>query len=433
MKNSRIVITVLSCVALVVTFTLLVSYAYWRVTKIQTGTNTINGACLNIELDQYYDEDDNLIEGFTLENAWPITDEEGENGQGYSFKILNTCESAVVYQVILDSLDVSGGRMNTSYVKVKLDNHSAKTYASLENAGGANYLTIDNKILYTGVISESSEVSHTLKLWISYDAPNNEIGKEFSSKIRVEAGQNLSQLRLMANNEEQVATVNNISVGDRVKYGTEEFYVIGINGNNVKLLSRYLINVGPHAKPGNTQGLQDAEIGFTRTDVNDASSGTAYFTEYYPNGSTSLYYYGAVAFSDSAYWWERSDGYCDASSEDTFVEPYNFGSFIYNEQSNLKRYVDNYVNTLKSFGLNVTSGSVLSIQEAAGLCNSAWPDWYEDFYPINDCPNYLNETIYWLGSVADCTVYYMFGGIGHGWHGDDYEVGIRPVINIVLN
>ena len=55
MKDKKFIITIVVCITLVITFVLLTSYAYWRISKTQTGTNDILGACLDIELDQYED------------------------------------------------------------------------------------------------------------------------------------------------------------------------------------------------------------------------------------------------------------------------------------------------------------------------------------------------------------------------------------------
>ena len=134
MKDKKFIITIVVCITLVISFVLLTSYAYWRISKTQTGTNDILGACLDIELDQYEDQDNNIIEGITLDDAWPITDTEGANLPGYSFKVINKCEEDVTYQVILDSLEVSGERINPQFIKVKIDDRSTRKYDSLEDA-----------------------------------------------------------------------------------------------------------------------------------------------------------------------------------------------------------------------------------------------------------------------------------------------------------
>ena len=206
MKNKRFIITIVICIALVITFVLLNSYAYWRVQKTQTGTNDILGACLDIELEEALDSNNNPIEGFTLENAWPISYMDAYDLKGYNFKVINKCPEEVIYDVILDSLPVSSGKeMNSNYVYVALEHNNNVSFnlngkygnydeAEIENTG---YEKLDSRRIYTGVApaatdSKNGEVEHNIKIWISDDSPNNEIGKEFSSKVRVVADQNVN-------------------------------------------------------------------------------------------------------------------------------------------------------------------------------------------------------------------------------------------------
>ena len=77
MKNKKISIFIAISILVVIVFTMLSSYAYWRIRRGQTGRNQLIGACLSIELEEYDDEAENIINGFTLDDAWPITDQEG--------------------------------------------------------------------------------------------------------------------------------------------------------------------------------------------------------------------------------------------------------------------------------------------------------------------------------------------------------------------
>ena len=423
MKNKRTIVVIVMCIALVLTFTVLISYAYWRISQTQTGTNTINGACLSIRLEEYYDENDNLIEGLTLENAWPISDQEGSAQEGYQFKVVNECEEDLTYQVILDSLEVSGGRINPEFVKVELDDKSIRRYGRLEDAPETDeYPTIAHKKVYTGTILGNDEVEHTIKLWISEDSTNDDIGKAFSSKIRVEAGQQIVPssgltLKILSNPTEPDATINNLRIGDRVGYGTEQFYVIGIDGTNIKLLSRYLINVGEYANPNGTYGLQYRELAITRNDVTDSGSAV----EYLFNQNDRIFY-GAVPFSDEGYWLENNG----------WVSPFSLNGFVYNNQASISTYVNEYVQTLQTMGLNVINGTLLSLEKLNELCNT---DFTVDGYSYSECPSYLFETSYWLGSVHGSDSLWdikCVDGIFANYYGNAKIFGVRPVITISL-
>ena len=200
MKNKRFIITLMVCITLVITFVLLTSYAYWRISKTQTGTNDIKGACLSIRLDEELDENNNPIKGFTLENAWPVTDSEGLNQNGYNFKVINTCEEAVTYQLVLDRLPLedTNKEINSEHIKVAMDNGLIKKYGLLEDAttDDIEYEAKESKVVFTGQIPGkrndiNGEVEHNIKIWISEDSDNDDIGKQFSSRVRVIAGQGL--------------------------------------------------------------------------------------------------------------------------------------------------------------------------------------------------------------------------------------------------
>ncbi len=443
MKNKRFVITIIICIALVISFVLLTSYAYWRVQRTQTGTNDILGACLDVELEEFKDDNNNIIKGVELKDAWPITDEEGSSLPGYSFKVINKCEEAVTYQVVLDSLEVSGERMDSKFIKVKLDDKTIKRYNNLEDAEELGTDALASKKVYTGMVPKkengiNGEVTHTLRQWISLDSRPEEKGKNFSTRVRVVAGQNITNndiilptegdgenenygnipLILVSPSEETEATISNINIGDIVKYKTEEFYVIHINENNVSLLSRYSINVGPYAKPGGTLGLQDAKIGYTRTDVNDYKTSRTYL---YNNSGIA---YGTIEYSNGNFWWNNDIN--------DWVIPYTKQSFVYNSECNLKTYVDQYAETLRTMGLNVENGTILSIQDVGRLCN-------RDFsYPADtgDCPKYLFETASWMGSAENSTTVWNICSDGScTLYNLPYnsKSGIRPVINIILS
>ena len=90
--------------------------------------------------------------------------------------------------------------MSPNYIKTSIDNGLVRTYSSLEDslAEELNYEIIASKVMFTGQILGTTndtigEVEHTIKLWISDDSPNDEIGKKFKSKVRVVAGQQLPQ------------------------------------------------------------------------------------------------------------------------------------------------------------------------------------------------------------------------------------------------
>ena len=138
-NNKKLFLVIGVCALLVGMFILLNTYAYWRIKGEQSESNYVVGACLNFEFVELEDEN-GKIGGFTLEGdkAMPISDEEGTTTTGYTFKIENTCDKAVDYQVVLESLKIVNPETSAYYpnekyfsdnkIKIQLDNGAIKTY-----------------------------------------------------------------------------------------------------------------------------------------------------------------------------------------------------------------------------------------------------------------------------------------------------------------
>ena len=95
-KRKGIIVVIMIVLAVVLVGT---SYALWQITLTQESTNVVTTGCFNIEF-----QDNNPI---TLENAVPITDEEGMLLTPYSFTLTNTCDTLVKYQINLDILNTT--------------------------------------------------------------------------------------------------------------------------------------------------------------------------------------------------------------------------------------------------------------------------------------------------------------------------------------
>ena len=108
-----LVILVLICVG--------VSYAYWRMTLVQEDNNRVSSSCLSIEL---IDE----TAPIKMDNAYPLTDEEGMQITPYTFTIKNTCDTFISYEISLGMTDTTS--LNSQYVAAVLDYNEIQTLDS---------------------------------------------------------------------------------------------------------------------------------------------------------------------------------------------------------------------------------------------------------------------------------------------------------------
>ena len=77
-----------------------VSYAVWRISLVQTGSNKIVTSCFDVA----FKEDSEAIQ---LENVYPILDEEGIKGTPYTFTLTNNCTELASYQINLEVLNTA--------------------------------------------------------------------------------------------------------------------------------------------------------------------------------------------------------------------------------------------------------------------------------------------------------------------------------------
>ena len=191
--------------------------------------------------------------------------------------------------------------------------------------------------------------------------------------------------------------------GDEICIGEECFYVISSTEEEIKMLAKYNLHVGNSV---------DADMNVTAlanpTGVQDetAKGGVSVFNEENPLIGTEL-------FSSTNYW-----------SSTTSTYP----AYVYNENSYLYKYVENYKSHLEGLGAEVSEARLITMEELEGLgCSRS----------SNSCsgaPEWVYSTTYWSG-VAN-TIFHVWcprfdGFFGNAYlHEDDDFFGVRPVIVI---
>ena len=175
MNRKRIIIISIIAIILVIGG----SFAYWRVSLVQTSTNNIATSCFDLSLSE-----SNPI---NLQSAFPIKDSEGKTLTPYEFTITNNCTTYAYYEVNLEVLNNTN--LDSNFIKVELDDEtpvllSSKpvTTTTLSNASTSYKL----KKAY---LNASESKTYHLRLWIDENVTlaDNVTEKEFSSKITIRA------------------------------------------------------------------------------------------------------------------------------------------------------------------------------------------------------------------------------------------------------
>ena len=118
--------------------------------------------------------------------------------------------------------------------------------------------------------------------------------------------------------------------GSIIDIGGERFTLIKNYGDTVTLLAMHPLNVGPNQKDDDKKGIQDSSL------------------NWFANNSD-----GKLKFAENTYWLEGGQ----------FKSEYNESRYIYDENSNLYQYVEDYVSYLKQLYSGVVSGRIWSNEE----------------------------------------------------------------------
>ena len=195
-------------------------------------------------------------------------------------------------------------------------------------------------------------------------------------------------------------------IGTIVTIGTEQFYTIGTEGSNVKLLSMYNLNVGNKVTAYN---LNTGDVTMaTITNPTGLQSSDAIGAKLDSDGNLSFPWIGTVAFATED---KHGTNYYDYS-----------GSLI-------ETYVNDYEVAIEAMGVNVESARLITKDELVNTfgCNESENTCTGSAYP------WIYATTYWSGAARDnislwgVYSYGLFEGNNCGY---DFVSGVRPVIII---
>ncbi len=189
-KKSNIIIFIITSICLIGLIGVGISYAYWIDTKTSENTNVVNSGCFDVTLS---DEKNPIV----LENAYPITNEEGKKLKPYTFTITNNCSIFAKYDVNLEMLE--GTTLSSKYVAVRVNNEEVKKLSEVSEALAKSEFSLststESRTIATGYLGTNDSVEYSVSLWIHedttvedlVDANGNSEAKSFKSKIVVKA------------------------------------------------------------------------------------------------------------------------------------------------------------------------------------------------------------------------------------------------------
>lgn len=243
-----------------------------------------------------------------------------------------------------------------------------------------------------------------------------------------------------------IASGNINTVGSEVCISDQCFYVIDNDGEKVTMLAKYNLHVGNVAtsaasstnynsidyKVSNLANVNNSAyvlplappIGSTTT-ITPLESPTGIQNVDAKGKDAEFPYIGVEKFSTNNYW------YIYQGNSMPKLNP-NYGSsypaYIYDSNSLLYNYIENYKNYLTSFDVNIFDARLIKSEEVENLgCNMSSCD---------DAPEWLYSTSYWTGSLSGVLLFYAVkydGILNPDETSNSYDYGVRPVIEIPID
>ena len=235
--NKKFFLPVVATLLVVICAIIGLSYAYWRITYKQNDFNTLGVSCFEVTLTN----EENDIQ---LENASPITDEEGMELTPYTFTITNTCDTYAHYEVNLEDIYSSDieKRLSYQYIKASLDGgtpQNLKNFQEVEptlSDADRSFKLTSGTLAPTG--SEGDQKTYELRLWMDYDTPPlpETMNAIFRSKISVVASyieEETLQNNIVLSYESKTEGYSKVSETVEILGTSENYNIIEISEDGV--------------------------------------------------------------------------------------------------------------------------------------------------------------------------------------------------------
>ena len=209
-KENKTFIMVLIGIIGVCLITIGLTYAYWILTKQQTGENVVNTACLNIT---FTGEND-----INLDKAYPMNNEQLDKflstATPYHFTIENTCDDLATATINLESLDAGEEKqLNDEYIDAILYETDYHTNLNSQKQLNESMYNDENKVikeslhayeLYNFVLQKGETKSFNLLLYMDANTPMETANMNATWKGKITLSANYK--------EEPTANLNGLKV-----------------------------------------------------------------------------------------------------------------------------------------------------------------------------------------------------------------------------
>lgn len=347
--NKKKIMIIVSSIILVLAALFTTTYSLFYKEDVAANPSNYSTGILQIEATS-------LSDTISLDSALPMTDEEGIETTPYVFSIKNT--GNIDYKFDVKLLSTSSNTINSQYIKLNIDNGSPVTLSSLTNS-----------IIKSNVVVKAKEsINITLRVWLSKDTPNTEIGKTFNSQIVIDG----QSIYTSTNNDPALDTLTNLGLSVDTEHTPDFTTVSGNSGAKIDINSGETLATG---LGDGTNGIYKAE--------DDLG------TSYYFRGNVQNNY---VYFAKK--WWQiiriNGDGTIrmiyTANPNDSSADQY-ISMFAFNDNYNDNAYVGYMYGTPGSSTYNATHANTNS-----STIKTVIDTWYQN--NLSSYSKYIADAIY---------------------------------------
>ena len=189
MKKKKIIILSIVIIGLLLIVTG-VTYSILSFRVEGTEVNIVKAGILKIDIDEN--------EPITLLEAYPISTDKGMEGEPYTFTVSNTGDIDAIYRIYLDDVQLDAGieRLSDSSIRYSL----TKDGKYLTDTVADLLSDREDRIIDNGAIYPGETFNYELRMWIDENVGNEEQGKAFKGKIRIEGEQLVNDTCFTVNN-----------------------------------------------------------------------------------------------------------------------------------------------------------------------------------------------------------------------------------------
>lgn len=168
-----------------------ISYGLYQIFITGKKTNKIITGTLKLDIVETSEENPLKYNNIELDNAYPMTNEEGLETTPYTFTLKNTGSIDAKYEICLSVLKTS--TLSDNMIKFAIRRQVGELESAPMLLSETKKLeTVDNDnnevYLYSldeGTIDVGESIDYKLNLWVDYDANNEAMNKEMTAKIWV--------------------------------------------------------------------------------------------------------------------------------------------------------------------------------------------------------------------------------------------------------